>query len=149
MTEPRADISIAPLGPEHYDEALRVWEAAGLPAKLTGRESRSAFVAQLDCFPTTYLGAWADGRLVGLVMGTHDQRKGWINRLAVDPKWQRRGVGQRLVAACEAALAEGGIEIIAALIEHGNEPSRRLFEACGYVADVPVHYYRKRFRADI
>ncbi|MFQ5492433.1 MAG: GNAT family N-acetyltransferase, partial [Phycisphaerae bacterium] len=100
-------------------------------------------------YPTTYLGAESTGRLVGAVMGTHDHRKGWINRVAVHPDWQRRGVGRLLVEACEEALQAAGMEIISALIEQGNERSRRLFERCGYVDDVPVHYYRKRRRTDI
>jgi hypothetical protein len=54
-----------------------------------------------------------------------------------------------LSEACERALAECGIEIIAALIEHGNDGAVALFERGGYVADVPVHYYRKRRRPDI
>ena len=35
--------------------------------------------------------AEAGGELVGVVLGTHDGRKGWINRLAVAPAYQRRG----------------------------------------------------------
>jgi len=106
-------------------------------------------VRQLQFYPTTYLGAESSGRLVGVVMGTHDRRKGWINRVAVHPDWQRQGVGRLLMQACEAALHAAGMEIISALIEQGNEGSRRLFERCGYVDDVPVHYYRKRRRPDI
>ena len=73
----------------------------------------------------------------------------WINRLAVDPAFRKRGVAKRLLLACEAAPNELGIEIVAALIEHGNEASVAAFESAGYQADVPVHYYRKRRRPDI
>ena len=149
MNSQDLNISIRPLRSDDYDAARALWRAVGLQAKLTGREAREAFVAQLRQFPTTYLGAEVNGRLVGLVLGSHDHRKGWINRLTVDPAYQRRGLGSLLLEACERALRECGIEIIAALIEQGNEPSRRLFERCQYVADVPVHYYRKRFRSDI
>lgn len=149
MTDNNLDISIRPLLAEDYDAVCELWQAAGLEARLTGRDARDAFEFQLQRFPTTYLGAEADGRLVGLVMGTHDHRKGWINRLAVHPDHQRRGVARALVAACERALRDGGIEIVSVLVEQDNESSRRLFERCDYLADVPVHYYRKRFQADI
>ncbi len=108
-----------------------------------------AFAAQLAEFPQTYLGAEAEGRLIGVVLGTHDHRKGWINHLAVHPDYRRRGLGLRLLRACEMTLEQCGIEIIAALIEEGNSPSIALFERGGYLADVPVHYYRKLRRPDI
>ena len=78
-----------------------------------------------------------------------DHRKGWINHLAVHPDHRRRGLGLRLLRACEMALEQCGIEIIAAFVEEGNSPSVALFERGGYLADVPVHYYRKLGRPDI
>jgi ribosomal protein S18 acetylase RimI-like enzyme len=149
MTDEPAHISIRPLRPEDYDVIRELWGAAGLQARLTGRDAREAYLAQLERFPTTYLGAEADGRLIGVVLGTHDLRRGWINRLAVRPDCQRRGVARALLQACENALRECGIQIHCALIEGGNEPSRKAFERCGYVEFLPVHYYRKRDRPDI
>lgn len=149
MTQQASEISIRPLAAADYGAVCAVWQAAGIEAKLTGRDALEPFVKQLECYPTTYLGAEAAGLLVGVVMGTHDGRKGWINRVAVHPDWQRRGIGRMLMQACEEALRDCGIEIISALIEQGNETSRRLFEHCGYVDDVAVHYYRKRARPDI
>jgi len=149
VTEPGADITIRPLRAGDYEGVCGVWRAAGLEVRLAGREAQDAFVAQVEHFASTYLGAEAEGRLIGVVLGTHDHRKGWINRLAVHPDYRRRGLGLRLLRACERALEECGIEIIAGLIEEGNEASVALFERGGYVADVPVHYYRKRQRADI
>ena len=126
-----------------------LWAAAGMPARLSGRDSREAFLRQLRHYPTTYLAAEHDGQLAGVVLGTHDQRKGWINRLAVHPACRRRGLARRLLRACEQALYDLDIEIVAALIEHGNFASAATFESAGYTADVPVHYYRKRRRPDI
>ena len=89
-----------------------------------------------------------DGRIIGAVMGTHDARKGWINRLAVHPDHRRRGVASALAARVEQSLAEDGMEIFAALIEDENETSCRLFEALGYEI-YPVHYYRKKLHEGV
>lgn len=142
-------ITTRTLRTKDYDAVRTLWQAAGLTVKPAGRDARDPFLRQLEQFPTTYLGAELNGRIVGVVLGTHDHRKGWINRLAVHPDVQRRGVAKRLLDACEAALHELGIEIVAALLEERNEVSEATFRAAGYQDDVPVTYFRKLERRDI
>ncbi|MCO6438106.1 MAG: GNAT family N-acetyltransferase [Phycisphaerae bacterium] len=126
-----------------YDAIVSVWGAAGLPYRPKGRDTREAYVRQLARFGALYLVAEADARVIGVVFGTHDERKGWINRLAVEPAWRRQGVARALVEACEVGFQTLGIDIIAALIEPENLASKALFDDLGYRTDVPVCYYRK------
>ncbi len=149
-TTPEMDTpNIRPLRPDDYAGLCAVWQAAGLSVRPQGRDAEPEFLKQLARFPTCYLAAELDGRIVGAVLGTHDVRKGWINRLAVLPEYRHRGIARRLIEACEQALMAEGIEIIAALVEAGNEPSARLFASQGYRTDVPVYYFRKPRRPDI
>lgn len=113
-----------------------------------GRESEGAFRRQIARFPDLYLAATDGDRIVGVVLGSHDHRKGWINRVAVLPEYQRRGVAASLVTACDEAIRAGGIEIVSALVEQGNNASYALFEKLGYQSDVPVRYYRKLSHPD-
>lgn len=144
-----ASVVIRPLRADDYEAIRDLWQAAGLEVRPAGRDARQAYLAQLERFPSTYLGAEKDGRLVGVVLGTHDLRRGWINRLAVHPAHQHQGVARTLLEACERALRECGIGIHCALVEHGNEASKSTFERCGYTEFAPVHYYRKRDRPDV
>ena len=131
-----------------YDAIVALWSATGLPYRGDTRDSRAAVAAQLARFGALYQVATLDGRIVGVVFGTHDERKGWINRLAVHPDCRRRGVAARLTQACEAAFAARGIGIVAALVEPENAVSCALFEKLGYRTDAPVRYYRKLSRPD-
>lgn len=133
---------------EDYDALLALWQRAGLHSlRPHGRDSRAALTQQLAGGVQTILGLERDGQLVGAVVATHDSRKGWINRLAVDPAYRRRGYGTRLVAAAEEVLREQGIHVIAALIEPGNTASLALFRKAGY-AETEIHYLSKRDSAD-
>ena len=145
---PHPPCSIRPAKPEDYAKIAEVWRRCGLEVQYEGRESESAFHRQLEQFPTLYLVACDGPRIVGAVLGSHDHRKGWINRLAVDPEYQRRGLALALVDACEQAIQSEGIEIIAALVDPQNEVSKALFEKLGYLTDVPVCYYRKMTRPE-
>jgi ribosomal protein S18 acetylase RimI-like enzyme len=129
-----------------YDRLMALWQRAGLHSlKPQGRDSRAEIAQQLESGIEKILGLEIDGQLVGCVVTTHDSRKGWINRLAVDPAYRRRGYGLRLVAAAEEMLRSQGMRIIAALIESDNPASLTLFEQAGYVEiDQQIHYVSKR-----
>lgn len=126
-----------------YDAIRTVWQACGSSIRPTGRDSREAFELQLARFPDLYLAAEECGQVVGVVLGSHDFRKGWINRLAVLPSHRHRGIARALVSACDAAIRAHGIHIVAALIEPPNDASCATFESLGYTVYEPIRYYRK------
>jgi len=43
-------------------------------------------------------------------MGGYEGHRGWVNYLAVDPDFQRRGFGSRMMAAIEVALRKRQVE---------------------------------------
>ena len=134
---------------EGYDRWMSVWQRAGLTTvRPTGRDSREAFARQLAGGTHTVIGLEVGDELVGVVLATHDGRKGWINRLAVLPEHRRKGYAGRLVAAAEQVLRDQGMTVIAALIEPENEGSLDLFQKLGYVEQVGLHYVSKRDRAE-
>jgi len=133
---------------DDYDAIAELWLASGLPARIRGRDCREAFVRQRARAPALHLVAIAGERVIGVVLGSHDGRKGWINRLAVVPEHRRRGIAAALVRACEKAIRAEGIEIVAALVEPASRASGALFEELGYREDVPVRYFRKLSRPD-
>lgn len=128
---------------EDYDALLPLWRAAGSDVEPDKRESREAFTRQLAMFADLYWVAEDGDRIVGVVLGSHDGRKGWINRLTVDPAYQRRGIGTILVTAVDAAIRAHGITIVCALVESDNAASTILFRQLGYADNVPVVYFRK------
>ena len=139
-----AALTIEVLGPSHIDDVLRLWRDAGLPIRPAGRDSREALTAQMALPYCRFIGARNErGGLVGAVIATHEGRKGWINRLAVETGWRRGGIARRLIEACEAWLFAQGVPIVAALVEGYNHPSQALFSACDYERDDTLVYFRK------
>jgi ribosomal protein S18 acetylase RimI-like enzyme len=134
------------LGLDDYDNLLSLWQRAGLHSiKPQGRDSREALARQLVSGVLTILGLEVEDRLVAAVIVSHDSRKGWINRLAVDPDYRRRGYGTRLIGAAEALLGEQGIPVMAALVMSDNAASLALFRKAGYSEiDSGIHYLTKR-----
>jgi ribosomal protein S18 acetylase RimI-like enzyme len=134
---------------EDYPSLIRLWEEAKLPHKPEGRDSRESIRNELKGETSLFLVAEINERIVGSVFGTHDGRKGWINRLAVDPEFRRKGVGKALVSEVEKQLSAMGIGIMACLIEDWNKNSLRVFRRLGYTRHPDIIYFTKREHPEI
>jgi ribosomal protein S18 acetylase RimI-like enzyme len=115
-----------------------------LPYKPKGRDRKATMEFQMRKNPSFFLGAYDKNRLVGMAIASYDYRRGWINRLAVDPEYRRKGVAQMLIAAAEKVLKKRGARIIGAHIEGNNVASLSLFKKCGYIEHHDVIYMSKR-----
>jgi len=150
MTQPMgtAGVTIRDYRLEDYDPVLRLWTEAGLPFRARGRDRREKIAAELAAGTAVFLLAEVEGRLVGAVLGTHDGRKAWINRLAVAPAFRRRGIARMLVGELETRMAALGLDITAALIQSHNGVSLRFFRDIGYLHDKEIEYLSKRRSAE-
>ncbi len=142
-------MEIKQLKAENYKEIITLWKRAGLPIKPKGRDRKEAVFAEMRANPEYFLGAFEDDLLVGVVVLSSDARKGWINRLAVDPAYRRRGIAKALVADSEKMLRKKGYGIISCLIEKPNPASESLFKSCGYVEHDDIRYFSKRESDDV
>jgi ribosomal protein S18 acetylase RimI-like enzyme len=135
---------IRELSIKDYDALITLWNDAQLPFKPKGRDRRDKIEYELKQGRDIFLVAEINGKLVGSVFGTHDGRKGWINRLAVSPEFQRQDIAKKLIAEVEDRFSELGIDIIACLIEDWNTKSLQVFEKLGYKKHSDMVYFSKR-----
>jgi len=142
-------INIRELTTNDYDALCALWEEAGLPYRPNGRDTRENISSQIEGECSIYLAAEENGQLVGAILGTHDGRKGWLNRMAVAPDHRKRGIAAMLVRAVEQRLIDLGIEIFACQIEDWNETSMIVFEHLGYTRHDDIIYFTKRLRPDV
>ncbi len=135
---------------EDYDAIIQLWTRAGLPFKPKGRDSRQMVKRQMVTSPGLFVGIFDHEKLVGLVIGSYDTRmKGWINRLAVDPRYRRQGIAQKLVKKVEESLEKRGAAVFGALIETPNEESLQVFGKLGYSPHPDILYVSKRKSKDV
>lgn len=129
---------------DDYDELLVLWEKAGGIYRPNGRDSREKIAEELEKDTAIFLVAETDGSIVGTVFGTHDGRKGWINRLAISPDYRFQGIASQLVKEIESRLHSRGIEIIAGLVDDDNLGSMEFLKKCGFVEQGEIVYFSKQ-----
>jgi len=139
---------IRPLKESELGEMVAVWKRAGLPYRCSGRDKMDALKLQRRAMPDLFLGAFIEGDLVGVVLGTDDTRKGWLNRIAVVPEARGRGIAHALIGASEKAFRKRGRRLFCVHIEGYNKESMELFEKEGYLREEDIFYFTKRERKD-
>jgi len=128
----------------NYKDIVGLWKEAKLTYKYRGRDSAEAIEVQISKEPEFFLGAFEDHKLVGVVIISCDQRKGWINRLSVHPEHRHKGIAKALIAESEKKLRKRGVKVFCALVEDYNVASKELFNECGYTEHGDIIYFSKR-----
>lgn len=136
-------ILIRQFNTEDYSNVISLWDSANLPVRPKGRDSFKKLNEQIISGNTILLIAELNKRIVGTILGTHDGRKGWINRLAVDAEFHRKNIAKRLVSELENWFEENGLEVFACVIDSENTISMELFKKIGY-QEWNVRYFSKR-----
>jgi len=134
---------------EDYVKVINLWIKSGLPYKPKGRDSFESIQKEMEKGVAIFLLALIDEQIVGTILGTHDGRKGWINRLAVDPDYRRQGVARSLLKTIEESFEKMRLEIVTCLIEAWNTDSMSFFEKMGYIKHQDILYFSKRKNPDV
>lgn len=132
-----------------FNDVVNLWKVSGLPYKPKGRDRKEKIEIELEKDCSIFLVAESFKQVVGVVFGTHDGRKGWINRLAVHPDFRTKGIARTLVGEVEKRLLGIGIEIMTSLIERENVESRFVFKKFGFKEWDDIVYFSKRMNPDV
>jgi len=130
--------------PAEYEKLISLWERSGLPFEGKKRDSRESLTRQCQDDHITILILKDGTRLVGSIIVTFDGRKGWMNRLAIDPDYRRRQLASELIKKAEEVLINMGATIIAALVNDDNLASQSLCHHCGFELHRDIIYFRKK-----
>ncbi len=71
-------------------------------------------------------------RIGGFILAQVAADEGEILTIAVDPAWQRNGVGAKLVDGVKRAAQRAGAQSLFLEVAESNSAARRLYEKCGF-----------------
>ena len=116
---------------EDYDAALELWQRVeGLEiAEGDDKEGVAQFLARN---PGLSRVATDGSAIVGVALCGHDGRRGHIYHLAVDPAYQGRGLGKRLLDECLEGLRRAGLKRVIIMVADDNPSGREFWKRSGY-----------------
>ena len=114
-----------------YDAALELWQRVeGLEiAEGDDKEGVANFLVRN---PGLSRVATDGPAIIGVVLCGNDGRRGYIYHLAVDPVYQTRGLGKRLMGECLDGLRRAGLKRALILVAHDNPRGRKFWLRHGW-----------------
>ena len=114
-----------------YDAAIELWQRVeGLEiAEGDDREGVAQFLARN---PGLSRVATDGSAIVGVALCGHDGRRGHVYHLAVDPAYQGRGLGKRLLDESLADLRRTGVKRVIIMVADDNASGRQFWKRSGF-----------------
>ncbi len=134
-------VSVRPYRDGDEQQVVALWRAAGLV--VPWNDPHLDIARKRTTQPELFLVAAAGGDIVGTVMAGYDGHRGWVNYLAIAATHRRRGLGRRLMAEVEAALAALGCAKVNLQVRAGNDAALAFYGAIGYRRDAVVSFGKR------
>ena len=136
---------IRPFQPSDEGAVVQLWKECNLvvPWNDPLRDIRRKLRVQSELF----LVGFVAGELAATVMAGYEGHRGWLNYLAVAPRFRRQGLGRKIVEEAEARLRQMGCPKINIQIRTGNTEVIEFYRRIGFKPDDVVSM-GKRLEAD-
>ena len=80
---------------QYYQEVLELWKKAGIG--VGSSDTKEEITVILDRNPELFLIGKEEEKIVAVVIGAFDGRRGYVHHLAVDPNYQEKGYGKAIM----------------------------------------------------
>jgi ribosomal protein S18 acetylase RimI-like enzyme len=131
MQEVSAAIKTREFNIVDYDAAIELWKRVK-GVEIAEGDSREDIARYILSNPGLSRVATDGAAIVGVALCGHDGRRGSIYHLAVDPAYQRLGLGKRLVDECLQGLRGAGIKRAIIMVADDNPRGRSFWRRSGW-----------------
>lgn len=129
-------INIRPFQPDDEKALVELWRACNLVRSVNNPQRD--IQRKLRVHPEWFLVGILDGQIVASVMAGYEGHRGWLNYVAVNPKFQRRGFGRAIIAEAERLLSKAGCPKVNLQVRGANSAAIDFYRAIGFAIDEVV-----------
>ena len=115
---------------ESYDEVVGLWRKAGI--EIVSSDTIDEVTRVLNRNPDLFLIGRVQEKIIAVVMGTFDGRRGYVHHLAVDPDYQKMGFGKSIMEALIEQFRTKNIQKVHLFIEKTSKTVVEFYNNLGW-----------------
>ena len=116
--------------PEYENEVIELWQKCNLTRPWNNPKLDIERKLKVD--GELFLVGFMDDNVVATVMCGYEGHRGWVNHLAVDPDYRRKGLGRQMMEVVEDRLLDKGCPKINIQIRGDNTEAFKFYDKIGY-----------------
>ena len=125
---------------QDYEKVYELWMSCKNMGFNDIDDSKEGISRFLERNPNTSFVALKNENLVGIILGGHDGRRGYIYHLSVNKNFRKNGIGSSLVKNCLESFKQEKISKVALLVFKYNEAGNSFWEKQGFVLREDINY---------
>ena len=125
---------------QDYEKVYELWMSCKNMGFNDIDDSREGIARFLERNPNTSFVALENENLIGIILGGHDGRRGYIYHLSVNENYRKKRSGSELVKNCLEAFKQEKISKVALLVFKYNEVGNSFWEKQGFVLREDINY---------
>ncbi|MBW2252366.1 MAG: GNAT family acetyltransferase [Deltaproteobacteria bacterium] len=114
-------------------DVIDLWHRCNLV--VPQNDSKKDIEMKLQVQPELFFVGVISNRIVSTIMSGYDGHRGWLYYLAVDPNFQKKGIGRRMVEKAEMKLRKLGCQKINLQVRNSNESVITFYKHIGFGDD--------------
>ncbi|TFG25877.1 MAG: GNAT family N-acetyltransferase [Promethearchaeota archaeon] len=115
---------------KYYKDLIQIWRESGVSVGSSDEEDQIKKV--LDRNPNLFLVGIIDNKVIAVVIGAFDGRRGYVHHLAVSPKSQNKGYGRKLMEELNERFRNLNVHKVHLFIEKYNEGVINFYKKLGW-----------------
>jgi ribosomal protein S18 acetylase RimI-like enzyme len=126
-------MEIRPFSIENEQAVIAIWQKCDLvrPWNNPHLDIQRKLKVNRELFLVGALGV----KIIATAMGGYEGHRGWVNYLAVDPAFRKKGFGRQLMAEIEKRLLASGCPKINLQVRTDNTSALEFYSRIGYKDD--------------
>ena len=123
-----------------YEKVYALWMSCKNMGFNDIDDSKEGIARFLERNPNTSFVAIENDELLGIILGGHDGRRGYIYHMSVAENHRKKGIGSALVEKCLESFKNEKISKVALLVFKYNETGNAFWEKQGFILREDVNY---------
>ena len=125
---------------QDYEKVYELWMSCKNMGFNDIDDSKEGISRFLERNPNTSFVAIQNEKLIGIILGGHDGRRGYIYHLSVNENYRKNGIGFELVKNCLESFKLEKISKVALLVFKYNEVGNLFWEKQGFILREDINY---------